>query len=570
MFNTLPTTSDALKGKSWSELKPYYDDLEGRALTDAALDQWLLDFTALDDLVGEYGSRLHVATTQNTADEEAERLLKDFVENIAPQVDAAEQRLKEKLLASGLAPEGFVIALRNVRSEVDLFSAENLPLFTEEEKLKIRFNKIIGAQTVMWDGVEKTLRQMETYLLDDDRAVRERAWKAVSQRQLDDRDVLNDLWRELLTLRQKIAANAGKANYLAYAWQARKRFDYTPEDNQHFLDAIAEVVVPAAAQVYERRRQRLELETLRPWDLNVDPLGREALRPFEDIDELETRAADIFRRLDPQLGDYYDIMRNEALLDLDNRKNKGPGGYCTQFPLVKRPFIFMNSVGLHGDIRTLVHEAGHAFHAFEKLKLPYAMQRPVTAEYNEVASMAMELLTTPFWSREQGGFYSAADTARGRIEHLEKIVLFWPYMAVVDSFQHWAYTHGDDALNPENCDAQWSALWDKYMPGIDYSGLEADKADGWHRKLHIYRYPFYYVEYGMAQLGAVQIWANMLENQPEALAAYRRGLALGGTAALPELYAASGAKFEFNSETLGAAVDLIMNTIEELDDVECD
>ncbi len=293
------------------------------------------------------------------------------------------------------------------------------------------------------------------------------------------------------------------------------------------------MVVPAATQVYERRRQLLGYETLRPWDLNVDPLGRDPLRPYADIDELKTRASDIFHRLDPQLGEYYDIMRDEGLLDLENRKNKGPGGYSIAFAQSKRPFIFMNSVGLHGDIRTLVHEAGHSFHAFEKLKLPYAMQRPVTAEFNEVASMAMELLTTPFWARENGGFYSAQETARGRIEHLEKIILFWPYMAVVDAFQHWAYTHADDALIAANCDAQWAVLWDKYMPGIDYSGLEPDKADGWHRKLHIYRYPFYYVEYGMAQLGAVQIWANMLDDQPAALAAYRRGLGArrdGGTA----------------------------------------
>ncbi len=566
MFNTLPTSSDDLKGKPWDAIKPYYDELEARDLTAATLNSWLLDFTRLDDLVGEYGSRLHVATTQNTADEEAEGLLRAYVEQIAPEAEAAEQKLKLKLLASGLEPAELAIALRNLRSEVDLFRAENLPLMTEEEQLKIRFNKIMGAQTVTWDGAEKTLRQMEPLLLDADRTVRERAWKAVSQRQLADRDALNALWVELLTVRRKIAANAGKANYVEYAWQARKRFDYTTEANQRFLDAIAEVVVPAASQVYERRRQMLGYETLRPWDLNIDPLGRDPLRPFADVDELKARAADIFRRLDPQLGDYYDIMRAEGLLDLDNRKNKGPGGYCTQFAQVKRPFIFMNSVGLHGDIRTLVHEAGHAFHAFEKLKLPYAMQRPVTAEFNEVASMAMELLTTPFWSREQGGFYSAAETARGRVEHLEKIILFWPYMAVVDAFQHWVYTHADDAMIAENCDAQWAALWDKYMPGIDYSGLEADQADGWHRKLHIYRYPFYYVEYGMAQLGAVQIWANMLENQPAALAAYRRGLALGGTAALPELYAASGAKFEFTTETLGAAVELIMNTIEELED----
>ena len=565
MLSHLPKTSDELKGKSWTDLQPFFDDLEGRTLSAATINEWLADFSALSDLMGEYGSRAYVATTRDTTDAEADRLYKAYVEQIEPQERAADQRLKLKLLNSGFVPDGFAVALRNLRAEVDLFREANLPLLTEEAKLRIQYNKIIGAQSVNWDGQEKTTRQMELLQQDADRGVRERAWKAVSQRQLADRAALNDLWKELLTLRRKIAANADKSDYRAYAWVDRKRFDYTPEDNQRFLDAIAEVVVPAASQIYERRRQQLGVETLRPWDLAVDPLGRAPLHPFADTDDLKMRVADIFQRLDPQLGEYYDIMRREDLLDLDNRQGKAPGGYCTQFALVKRPFIFMNGVGLHDDIRTLTHELGHAFHAFEKLKLPYMIQRPVTAEFNEVASMAMELLTTPFWSREQGGFYEGAETARARIQHLEKIVLFWPYMAVVDGFQHWVYTHADAAMNPDNCDAEWARLWDRYMAGIDYGGLEADKADGWHRKLHIYRYPFYYVEYGMAQLGAVQIWANMLEDQPAALAAYRRGLALGGTKPLPELFEASGAKFEFDSETLGAAVDVIMKVMGELE-----
>ncbi|MBI1259550.1 MAG: M3 family oligoendopeptidase [Chloroflexi bacterium] len=565
MLSNLPKTSDELKGKSWADLQPFFADLEGRTLTAKTINEWLSDFSALSDLMGEYGSRAYVATTRDTNDAEADRLYKAYVEQIEPQERAADQRLKLKLLNSGFVPEGFEVALRNLRAEVDLFREANLPLLTEEAKLRIQYNRIIGAQSVTWDGQEKTTRQMELLQQDADRDVRERAWKAVSQRQLADRAALNDLWKELLTLRRKIAANADKPDYRAYAWVDRKRFDYTPEDNQRFLDAIAQVVVPAASQIYERHRQQLGVETLRPWDLAVDPLGRAPLHPFADTDDLKNRVADIFQRLDPQLGEYYAIMRREDLLDLDNRKGKAPGGYCTQFPLVKRPFIFMNGVGLHDDIRTLTHESGHAFHAFEKLKLPYMIQRPVTAEFNEVASMAMELLTTPYWSREQGGFYEGSDTARARIQHLEKIVLFWPYMAVVDGFQHWVYTHAYDALNPDNCDAEWSRLWDKYMAGIDYSGLEADKADGWHRKLHIYRYPFYYVEYGMAQLGAVQIWANMLADQPAALAAYRRGLALGGTRTLPELFAASGAKFEFDSETLGAAVAVIMRVKGELE-----
>ena len=565
MLSNLPKTSDELKGKSWADLQPFYDELEQRPLSAETLDEWLTDFSRLSDLVGEFAARTYVATTRDTADAEAERLYKAYTEDIEPHEQAAEQRLKLKLLASSFVPDGFAAALRNLRAEVDLFREANLPLLTQEAHLRIEYFKITGAQTVMWEGQEKTIQQMEILRQDADRAVRERAWRAISERQLADRTQLDDLWKELLTLRRQIAANADKPDYRAYAWMDRKRFDYSTDDTLRFIDAIAEVVVPAAGQIYKRRRQQLGVETLRPWDLVVDPSRREPLRPFADVNELKSRSAEIFQKLDPQLGEYFRIMEREDLLDLDNRKGKASGGYCTQFALVKRPFIFMNGVGLHADIRTLAHEAGHAFHAFEKFKLPYAMQRTVTAEYNEVASMAMELLTTPFWSREQGGFYSAADTARARIEHLEQQIIFWPYIAVIDGFQHWVYTHADAAMNPDNCDAEWSRLWDRYMVGIDYRELDAHKADRWRRTMHIYCFPFYSIEYGMAQLGAVQIWANMLRDQPSALTAYRRGLALGGTKTLPELFETSGAKFVFDGETLGAAVDVIMKTIRELD-----
>jgi oligoendopeptidase F len=506
-----------------------------------------------------------VATTRDTTDEEADRLYKAYVEQIEPQERAADQRLKLKLLDSGFVPDGCEVALRNLRAEVDLFREANLPLLVEEATLRNTYFKITGAQTVDWNGEEKTLRQMDMLRRDQDRGVRERAWKAVSARQLQDRAALNDLWKELLTVRRKIAANADKADYRAYAWADRQRFDYTPEDSQRFLDAVAEVAVPAASRLYERRRRQLGVETLRPWDTVVDPFGREPLRPFTDTKELERKVGALFYKLDPQLGEYYDIMRREDLLDLDNRKGKAPGGYCTWFPLVKRPFIFMNAVGLHGDVTTLIHESGHAFHTFEKFKLPYMIQRTVTAEFNEVASTAMELLTTPFLSRKEGGFYSAADTARARIDYLEQKIIFWPFMAVIDSFQHWVYTHAGDAMNPDTCDAQWSSLRDRYMGGIDFSGLEADKADGWRRILHIFCWTVYNIEYGIAQLGAVLIWENMLKDQAGALAAYRRGLALGGTKPLPELFAAAGAKFAFDRATLGAAVEVIMRVMGELE-----
>ncbi|MBL8130235.1 MAG: M3 family oligoendopeptidase [Anaerolineae bacterium] len=565
MFNSLPAHFEQLRAMTWAEFQGYFDELAARPLDDAGVARWLADWSRLTDALAETYARLHVATTQNTADAESEALLKRFIVDILPNADSADNALQRKFVASGLLLEGMAIPVRNMRAAIENFREENLPIETEVQALRIDYNKVIGAQSVQWQGETRTLRQLEPVLQSEDRGEREAAWRAISSRQLDDREKLNGLWGEFLRRRVQIARNAGHPDFRSFMWKERLRFDYTPEDNQRFLDAIAEVVVPAATALYQKRRARLGVEALRPWDLSVDPLGRQPLRPFADVDELEDRAAAIFERLDPELASYYGMMRDDSLLDLGNRANKGPGGYCTSFPVSRRPFIFMNAVGLHGDIRTLIHEAGHAFHAYEKFKLPYAFQRAVTAEFNEVASMAMELLTFPYWSRDEGGYYSAGDADRARVEHLEKIIHFWPYMAVVDGFQHWAYTHPDAAADPSECDAAWARLCDRFEPYVDYSGLEADKANGWQRKLHIYLYPFYYVDYGMAQLGALQVWARMRQDHAGALAAYKRALALGGTATLPDLYAAAGARFEFTSETLGEAVELIMETIAELE-----
>ncbi len=257
-------------------------------------------------------------------------------------------------------------------------------------------------------------------------------------------------------------------------------------------------------------------------------------------------------------------MRAEGLLDLDNRKGKAPGGYCTDFPVARRPFIFANSVGVHEDVQTLLHEGGHAFHVFECSHLPYQQQLVVPLEFAEVASMSMEMLAAPYLETEQGGFYSAEEAARARIEYLERSLLFWPYMAVVDAFQHWVYEKPAAASDAAQCDAQWNALWDRFIPDIDWSGLEEEKITGWHRKLHIHQSPFYYIEYGLAQLGAVQVWRNALSDQAGAVAAYRRALALGGTRPLPQLFETAGARFAFDAETLSQAVTLMERVISEL------
>jgi oligoendopeptidase F len=381
---------------------------------------------------------------------------------------------------------------------------------------------------------------------------------------LEDRTALNDLWAELLPQRHTIAQNVGFPTYRAYVWQQKKRFDYTPDDAATFHQAIADIVVPAANRVYERYRQKLDVSTLRPWDVRADvfPFELPVLRPFANTDQLTQTSATIFHQVDPVLGSYFDTMCRESLLDMPNRKGKAPGAYCTNYPASQRPFIFMNSTGTGSDIRTLFHEAGHAFHNFERNKLPYLPQKASPMEFNEVASMAMELLTAPYITKNESGFFTNAEANSWFVGHLEKIILFWLYMAVVDAFQHWVYLHIDEAVSAANCDAKWQELWQIYLPQIDFKGFEDVLVTGWQRKQHIFRAPFYYIEYGLAQLGALQIWRNAMTDQAQAVHDYRQALALGGTQPLPELYQTANVRFAFNHDMVGQMIALLESEIE--------
>lgn len=571
MLAKLPDTITDFIHWTWAQIEPYYDELNARPLQADSVERWLADWSHLNRLLSEAGARLSLAHDLDTADPEAERRFFTFIETINPPFQAAEQKLKEKLLATGLEPAGLAIALRNLRAEAALFREANLPLFTEDTKIGVQYDKIVGAQTVIWEGKEIPVPQLRPALESPDRAKREQAWWLMRERQLADREALNTVWRQLLELRGRIAANADQPDYRSFTWQNYLRFDYSPDDCATFQEAIEKVCVPAAARIYERQRRRMGLEVLRPWDLANGEWGRTSpppnqlpLKPYQNLDELNTKCLAIFQQIEPELSQYYERMMTEHLLDLDNRKGKAPGGYCTYFAVARQPFIFMNAVGTHTDVQTILHEAGHAFHAFEKSGLPYHPQLEVPMEFNEVASMGMELLAAPYLSAP-GGLYSEADAARARVEHLENMILFWPYMACVDAFQHWVYTHPTEALDTNQCDNQWQDLWKRFMPSVDWSGLESERATGWHRKLHIFRAPFYYVEYGLAQLGAAQVWRNAISHQAEAVVNYRRALALGGTATLPQLFETAGAKFAFDAETLGQAVALIEKTLAELD-----
>ena len=562
----LPKASKEMRDWKWGDYEPFFEHLLNQKITSNNIEAWMKYWSNFSELIGEVGTDVYVSTTVDTTDKQAKKRFNTFLEDISENASNKNQKLKKKLLESGLTPENFDIPLRAIKSEVELFCKENLPLQTKDSKLSKDYDAIIGSQTVEWEGEEITITQLSPVLLETDRKRREKAWRLAAERRLKDREKINEIWQKILEIRIKIAENANFDNYRSWRWEYLKRFDYTPKDCLNFHSAIEKVIMPHVNKLIKKRKELLGLDVLKPWDLSVDPLNREPLTPFENATELEEKCHRIFGAVDEELGNHFNVMREHKLLDLANRKGKAPGGYCTEYYHQRLPFIFMNAVGTHSDVQTMLHEGGHAFHVFESNQLPYASQREVGMEFAEVASMAMELLAAPYISDNYGGFYNSQDANRARIEHLEKTIMFWPYMAVVDAFQHWAYTNPKEAMNPANCDKEWTNLWKRFQTYEDLDSEEfADViATGWHNKLHIYHVPFYYVEYGMAQLGAIQVWGNALKNQKNAVEQYRNALSMGGNATLPELFEAAGAKFAFDEDMLNYAVDLIEGHIKEL------
>jgi oligoendopeptidase F len=564
MFETLPplpTTAESFGTWPWAQITPYYDDLLARPLTASSVDEWLANWTRIAALVDEASTRFTIRTTSNTADIEAQREYTTFLEDVLPRVMEAEQKLKQKLLESGLQPTGFTLPIRRLRTDAALYQEANAPVLAEERKLALAYDTISGARTVRWEGDEVPLVQLLAVLQENDRAQRELAWRTVQKRILDDTDELSTLWRDLVRTRQAIATNAGFASYRDYRWKQLYRFDYTPQDAKDFDAAIAEVVVPAASLIGERRRRRLGITSLRPWDVECDPDGFPALRPYTTLAELQDGVGRIFQQVSPRFAEYFESMRREGLLDLESREHKASGGYERELAAIHKPFIFANAVGTHDDVVTLLHECGHAFHVFETGGLPYLQQRDVEhmvpAEFGEVASIGMEFLGSSYLAAARGGFYSDSDAARARIAHLEWWLTGFLYIAMVDALQHWIYEHPDEAMDLAACDEVWAGLADRYLAHIDWTGLEAEKRAGWHMVLHVFQSPFYYIEYGIALLGAVQIFANARRDQEVAVEGYREALALGGTAPLPQLFATAGARFAFDTATIRAAVALL-------------
>jgi oligoendopeptidase F len=562
----MPTAIDQIDPRQWETFQPFFESLQQREIPPETRRGWLEEWSQLLSLISESLNWLYIQKTIDTTNEEAEQAFLDFVENVMPQVQVADQALKERLLSLDVSDmPDMALVLRDLRNEADLFREKNVPLKTELTKLENEYDKLTGVLSTDWDGEEKNLNQLNALLKDEDRATREQAWKEIMALWQSQREALNQLYADMLILRRQLAENTDLPDYRAYAFRALGRFDYTPEDCFTFHEAIETAVVPAARRIYEKKRQRLGLDVLRPWDVDVDTSEAPPLKPYQGQDELIQGSLNVLNQVDPALGRHFGTMAEENLLDLETRQGKALGGYCTTLWVRKRPFIFMNGVGIHDDVQTLLHEAGHAFHSFEAAKLPLIWQANAPMEFCEVASMSMELMAAPYLTKDFGGFYSASEAARARIEHLEGIITFLPYMTVVDAFQHWVYTHPDEAANSEACDQAWDDLWQRFMPDVDWTGFEEIRMSGWHRKLHIFTVPFYYIEYGMAQVGALQVWQNAIRDEKTAVAAYQNALALGGTQTLPDLFTAAGANFRFDTTLLSELVALIEETISDLE-----
>ncbi len=547
------------KVTTWEELKPYFDRLVQQKIESLPdLKKWLHHRSELESVLSEDMGWRYIRMTCFTDNEEYSKSYQDFVQNIQPQTAPYSDQLNKKALEctflSQLKKEpGYNMMVRNLKKEVELFREENIPLMTEITTETQKYASISGAMVVEMNGQEMTLQQAAVILMSTDRSKREEVYHKISERRLKDKDALDELFSKLIGLRHQVALNADFSNFRDYMFRAYGRFDYSPKDCFDFHEAIESEVVPILNELSKERKGKLGVKELRPWDKAVDAEGREALKAFKDGKELTERSIECFKELDPFLGQCLSIMKEMGHLDLESRKGKAPGGYNYPLSEIGVPFIFMNATSTMRDMTTIMHEGGHAVHNFLTKDLELNDFKSPPMEVAELASMSMELISMDQW---QLFFPKEEDLKRAKREQLEDIIETLPWVATIDKFQHWIYENPQHSLADRK--KNWNETFDRFADNItDWSGLQEAKDYLWQKQLHLYEVPFYYIEYGMAQLGAIAVWRNYKLDKQKGLQGYMNALKLGYMKSIPEIYATAGIKFDFSKKYIKELMDFV-------------
>jgi oligoendopeptidase F len=549
----------------WKSLEPYFKDLLDRKI-DSKLDmeKWLEDCSELEAIVSEDANWRQIRMTCDTENKELENAFTFFVMEIQPHVQYYADKLNRKLIENPftkeLDHEKYFTYLRNIKKNIDLFRQENIALNSELSVMAQQFGVIAGKMTVQVDGKEYTLQQAAKFLENPDRNLREDVYRKINDRRLQDKDELNKLFTSLIQKRNQVAVNAGFANYRDFRFKELGRFDYTKEDCFQFHEAVKQNILPLVNEIYKRKKKKLGVDPLRPWDTEAEPAGTAPLNPFKTADELLKKTLHCLDEVNPFFAECLRQMQKMHRLDLESRKGKAPGGYNCPLPETGAPFIFMNAAGQMADVTTIIHEGGHAVHSFLTHPLPLTGFKEYPMEIAEVASMSMELFSMDYWDVF---FENKEELKRAKEYQLERVITIFPWIAIIDKFQHWVYE------SPTHTEEQRVATWMEILneftsPEIDFTGLDEYRKYGWQRQLHLFEVPFYYIEYGIAQLGAIGLWMQFKKNKKNALDNYIGALSLGGTMTLPQLFQKAGLKFDFSSRSVSELMSFVHNEMKNL------
>ena len=568
---TIPTrpsrkfVSEILEIDSWEKIESLFSDLIDREINSVSdLERWMLDRSELEAVLEEDMAWRYIKMNIDTTDKDLSERFHFWIKEISPKMAPYSHKLNIKLVENKflneLDSDKYRIYLRGVKKSIDIFREENIPLFTKMEAKQQEYGSISAKMSIEVDGKKLTMQKASQLLKDTNREKREKIFNKISERRLEDRDILDTLYDELISLRQQIARNAGFENYRDYMFSALGRFDYTATDCYSFHDAIQEEIVPIVTSFEKERKDKLGFSNYKAWDTTVDVDGKDALKPFKGGDVLTDRSIECFRKLRPYFGECLATMKEMEHLDLESKDGKAPGGFMYPLYEIGVPFIYMNAVGSQRDVVTMVHEGGHAVHSFLSRDLELTEFKSTPSEVAELASMSMELLSMKHWDV----FYdNKEDLKRAKQEQLEKVLEGLPWIAAIDKFQHWIYTTDHTA---EERREQWLKISSQFGNQIiDWSGQEESLANQWQKQLHLYEVPFYYIEYGMAQLGAIAMWREYILKGEDALNNYMEALKLGYTKSISEIYETAGIKFDFSVEYVKELADFIKTQLSKID-----